>query len=145
MPCWSSSRRPQRQEVPAQQGDAAGVGFFHELDAWTEYWDIYHPETRGRFYFGDGAEPGLLSRLLPRDQRPAVFVAWTRMALGSGTPRAFAEAVGVAETAAAVGEVDALLGQIFARHFGPADAPAVRESYLDAVFRFATDQLPPAS
>ena len=31
------------------------MAWFHELDAWTEYWDIYHPETHGRFYFGDGA------------------------------------------------------------------------------------------
>jgi hypothetical protein len=49
----------------ATDADVRHVGFFHELDAWTEYWDIYHPETRGRFYFGDGSEPGLLTRLLP--------------------------------------------------------------------------------
>ena len=56
--------------------------FFHELDAWTEYWDIYHPETCGRYYFGDGREgPGLLTRLLPREGRPEIFTAWTRLAV----------------------------------------------------------------
>lgn len=59
------------------------AAWFHELDAWTEYWDVYHPETKGRFYFGDGAgERGLLTRFLPREQCPPAFLAWTRMATG---------------------------------------------------------------
>ena len=28
--------------------------FFHELDAWTEYWDVYHPETNGHLLPGKG-------------------------------------------------------------------------------------------
>jgi len=39
--------------------------YFKELDAWTEYWDIYHPETGGRYYFGDGEQPGLLAAFRP--------------------------------------------------------------------------------
>jgi hypothetical protein len=67
------------------------VGWFHDLDAWTEYWDIYHPETLGRFYFGDGdGEQGLLTRFLPRERRPPAFVAWTRMALATGSAGTFA-------------------------------------------------------
>jgi hypothetical protein len=130
---------------PITDADKRHVGFFHELDAWTEYWDIYHPETRGRFYFGDGSEPGFLTRLLPRDGRPPVFAAWTRMALGQGPPSAFADAVLTPETADAVVQIDALLARVFATHFGSADNPAVREDYLNAIFRFATNQLPPAT
>jgi hypothetical protein len=130
---------------PVTHANERHVGFFHELDAWTEYWDIYHPETCGRFYFGDGSELGLLTRLLPRHGRPPVFVAWVRMALGQGPSSAFADAVLAPETVAAVVEIDALLRRVFTAHFGSADNPAVREDYLNAIFRFATNQLPPAT
>jgi hypothetical protein len=119
--------------------------WFHELDAWTEYWDIYHPETRGRFYFGDGeTEPGLLTRFLPREQRPPPFVAWMRMALSLDSPTVFADRVRVPEVAAAVKEVDALIARLFAKYFGDAADPRVQADYLEAMFRFATDSLPPA-
>jgi hypothetical protein len=122
------------------------VVWFHELDAWTEYWDIYRPETRGRFYFGDGdAEPGLLTRFLPRDRRPPAFIAWTRMALSLAPTTVFAREVRVPEVAAAVMEVDGLVARLFAKHFGDAADPRVRTDYLEAVFRFATDSLPPAT
>jgi hypothetical protein len=122
------------------------VAWFHELDAWTEYWDVYHPESHGRFYFGDGLEElGLLTQLLPREWKPAAFTAWSRMALGIGEAALFAQAVEVPEVAAAVTEVDALLSRLFAKHFGDAAEPAVRRDYLEAIFRFATDTLPPAT
>lgn len=128
---------------PRAAGHAA---WFHELDAWTEYWDIYHPETRGRFYFGDDrGEPGLLSRLLPRHDYPPPFVAWTRMALGSAARDRFVTEVRAPDVAAAVLEVDALVARIFAAHFGAADAPGVAADYLDAMFGFAIDALPPAT
>src|ERR1700742_876089 len=96
-----------RVETPG--AEMRHVAWFHELDAWTEYWDVYHPETRGRFYFGDGnAEPGLLTRFLPRDRRPPAFAAWTRMALGLDDGARFADEVRVPAVAAAVMEVDAL-------------------------------------
>lgn len=122
------------------------VAWFHELDAWTEYWDIYHPETRGRFYFGDSCtETGLLTRFLPRESRPPAFVAWTRMALLFGTPASFIEEVRKPEVASAVMEVDSLMSRLFAKHFGDAANTLVQTDYLKAIFRFATDSLPPAS
>lgn len=137
------------------RSDEAGrryAAYFHELDAWTEYWDIYHPETRGRFYFGDGAgAPGLLTRFLPRDGRPPPWGAWVRMALqandpGGGEARAaFAAAVRDEAVAAAILEVDGLVTGLFARHFGDAADPAVQADYLEAVFRFAVDTLPAAT
>src|SRR5260370_370540 len=74
------SNAPEREEPSREE---RYVGWFHELDAWTEYWDIYHPETHGRFYFGDGAqERGLLSYFLPRPgHQPPPFQAWKRPAL----------------------------------------------------------------
>jgi hypothetical protein len=133
---------PFREDRDAEQ---RYVAWFHELDAWTEYWDIYHPDTRGRFYFGDGdTEPGLLTRFLPRDRRPPAFVAWTRMALLSDASTAFANEVRVPEVASAVMEVDALLARLFAKYFGDAAEPCAQADYLGAIFRFATDSLPPA-
>src|ERR1043165_10207105 len=96
----------------AARGDASAspsadeqryVAWFHELDAWTEYWDIYHPETRGRFYFGDGAgEPGLLGKFLPRDRHPPAFSPWKQKALTFQPAAAFAEQIRIPEVAAAV-------------------------------------------
>jgi hypothetical protein len=64
------------------------------------------------------------------------------MALGEQS--AFAETVRAAPTASAVLEVDALLDRLFAKHFGDASDLAVRADYLEGVFRFAIDSLPPA-
>ena len=131
------------EPVPGEQRYAA---WFHELDAWTEYWDIYHPETCGRYYFGDDrGEPGLLSRFLPRLHYPPPFVAWTRMALGTASRDGFLTEVGASDVAAAVLEVDALVARIFSDHFGAADDPDVQASYLEATFRFAIDALPAAT
>ncbi len=120
--------------------------WFHELDAWTEYWDIYYPETAGRFYFGDGdREQGLLTRFLPRVQRPPAFVAWTRMALlGTAVAADFADQIRLPEVASAVMEVDSLIERLFVTHFGDAANPSVQADYLEAIFRLATDALPPA-
>ena len=113
------------------------VDWFHELDAWTEYWDIYHPETRGRYYFGDGkTEGGLLTRFLPRERTPEPFVAWTRMALGMGLAAHFAEQVRVPEVAEAVMEVDALLDRLFATSFGDAADQRVHQHYPQWRFPF---------
>src|SRR5215471_16767931 len=95
------------------------AAWFCELDSWTEYWDVYHPETRDRYYFGNGQEePGLLTSFLPREQRPPAFTSWTQMALGLGPPESFANAVRVPEIASAVLEVDELIAGLFAKYFG---------------------------
>ena len=121
------------------------AAWFHDLDAWTEYWDIYHPESSGRYYFGDGiAEPGLLSVFLPRSGATAAFTAWKRMAMRSGTVAEFRETVNRPVVASAVMEVDGLVSRLFAQHFGRASDEAVQRDYLRAVHRFAIDDLPAA-
>jgi hypothetical protein len=122
------------------------MAWFAELDAWTEYWDIYHPETRGRYYFGDGqGEDGLLTCFLPREQRPPAFLAWMRRACSSATDNSFAEEIRPPKVAAAVMEVDALVGRLFARHFGNPSDPEVQAEYLEAMFRCGINSLPPAT
>jgi len=122
------------------------VSYFHELDAWTEYWDVYHPESRGRFYFGDDrGEPGLLTRLLPRDGRPPIFRAWTQAALYEAGEMRFREEVARSDVAEAIVEIDELVAGIFSRHFGDPATSAVRADYLDAIHRFAIDDLPRAT
>jgi hypothetical protein len=122
------------------------VAWFHELDAWTEYWDIYHPETRGRYYFGDGrGEEGLLTRFLPREQFPPAFLAWKRWVCSRRVDNSFVEEVRSASIASAVMEVDALVGRLFRKHFGNAADPTVQADYLEAMFRCGIDSLPPAT
>ena len=130
----------------AARAERRYVAWLHELDAWTEYWDIYHPETRGRYYFGDGrGEEGLLTRFLPRERRPRAFVEWQRMALGSASSEIFADAVRDPWISSAVMEVDELTARLFHKYFGDAADPEVRADYLEAVFRCGTDSLPPAT
>ena len=122
------------------------VGYFHELDAWTEYWDIYHPETQGRYYFGDNStEKGLLSKFLLQIQRPPTFVSWTRMALLADNATTFKNEVCDPLVASDVREIDAFVGRTFSRFFGNPEDKNVQSDYLDAMFRFAIDTLPPAS
>lgn len=131
------------------RGEDDGIryaAFFHELDAWTEYWDVYHPESKGRFYFGDGArETGLLTRLL-RGGRGcrSPFQMWRNAALNPRDDTAMARAVCQESVAGAVIELDALVHDIFVRHFADATQPAVQVDYLRAMHCFAVDSLPPA-
>lgn len=139
--------------VPNETHDEAGrryAAWFHELDAWTEYWDVYHPESHGRFYFGNaeqgGDEPGLLGAFLPRKGAPPPFVAWTRMAMRAGDLAAFKATLAAPDVADAVLEVDALVARLFTKHFGnDATAPDVQADYLTATHRFALDNLPAAT
>src|SRR3977135_4551556 len=103
------------------------AAWFHDLDAWTQYWDIYHPETAGRYHFGNGTtELGLLRRFLRREQRPPIFNAWVRMALSLDTREKFVEEARVPEVAAAVLEVDRLSRGLFQEHIG--GAPRARSA-----------------
>ncbi|MBS0418590.1 MAG: hypothetical protein JSR66_12820 [Proteobacteria bacterium] len=122
------------------------AAWFHELDAWTQYWDIYHPETNGRYHFGNGTtEQGLLRKFLRREQRPAAFNAWVRMALALDGHAKFVEEARVPEVAAAVLEVDRLVSRLFKQHFGDASDPGVQADYINAMLCFGCDTLPPAS
>jgi hypothetical protein len=122
------------------------VSWFHELDAWTQYWDVYHPETNGRYHFGNGTtEPGLLRRFVRHEQRPAVFNAWVRLALNLDTRQRFIEEARVPEVAAAVLEVDRLVSRLFEAHWGDAADPRVQEDYINAMLCFGCDMLAPAT
>ncbi len=121
---------------------ARAVGFFHELDAWTEYWDVYRPETRGRYYFGVPGEPGLLHHLVPTTSAPPVFLAWKQRALGADRHGAFERCLAEPALAAAVVDYDALVIDILQRHYG---SPADPHAYLSGMHLFATDALPPAT
>jgi len=141
-----SSRSGALDSAAEAAAHARYAGWFHDLDAWTEYWDVYHPETRGRFYFGDGAgETGLLTRFLPRAEYPPPWTAWTRMALQTQSHAVFHDAVRAPAVSEAVLEVDALVGGLFDRHFGASSNSRVRADLLEAMLRFATDALPPAT
>ena len=142
----TAAASPRAHAAEPTASDLRYVAWFHELDAWTEYWDVYHPETKGRFYFGDGqGETGLLGRFLPRTEYPPPWKAWHRAALNSGSHEDFCVAVREPEVAAALLEVDDLVSGLFARHFGDAADPVVQADYLVATFRFALDVLPPAT
>jgi hypothetical protein len=129
----------------SREDEARRASYFRELDAWTEYWDIYHPETHGRYYFGDdGEEPGLLSWYLPRSGKPQAFRTWHHAALFDISADAFQTAVSEPKVAKAVLEVDRLIGRIFAEHFGNPCDHATRVDYLSAMHSFAADTFPPA-
>ena len=52
----------------------------------------------------------------------------------------------VLEVTQAVLEVDSLLTRLFSKHFGDGiRSPVICSDYLEAIFRFATDTLPPAA
>ncbi len=130
---------------PDEAAAARYVGWYHELDAWTEYWDIYHPETKGHYYFGNEKdEPGLLRQFLPRDKMPPVFTAWKQMALTYQDESKFLKEARVPAVAAALLETDELIATLFEKHFGDASDPTVQADYLEGSFHFAIDSLPPA-
>ena len=74
------------------------AAYFFELDAWSEYWDVYHPETCGLYHFGDGELEGYLSAFLPGPNNPRapVFDAWKAYALASRDPQSEPDATQVA-------------------------------------------------
>jgi hypothetical protein len=130
------------------------AAWYQDLDSWTEYWDIYHPETHGFYYFGDGpTHPGLLSRLLPSPFggiRPVVFDKWSLLALypdSAGIDRhaQLEEAVRAPGVREAVSALDELVRGLFQKYFGRAEDADTRRDYLEASFLFGADLLPPAT
>jgi hypothetical protein len=136
---------------PKRRG-ASYVRFFEELDAWSEYWDIYHPETRGRYYFGDGAaEPGWLRAFLPSPggPPPPAFTSWKRHAVFQRDPsgaellQRFVEEARRPAVAEAVLAVDDLVRGLVLAHFADAGGGGLDgDAYLDAMARFGADRLP---
>lgn len=124
--------------------------FFAELDAWSEYWDIFHPETHGRFYFGDETHEGYLSAFLPSPtcSRNAVFDSWKTMVLYAGSNcdqeyrERFEAAVRQPKVAEAVLAVDELVLRIVRSHFAQGADGIDAFAYLDAMERFGKDTLP---
>src|SRR5262249_24429370 len=82
---------------------------------------------------------------MPGPSRPAPFTAWVAVALRSAPPSSFVQAVSVPEVSNAIIEVDALVGRLFAQHFGDPTDAGTRGQYLDAMHLFAIDALPPAT
>lgn len=67
------------------------------------------------------------------------------MALLSGSPDDFVAEVRLPDVATAVMELDALVARLFSKHFGDASETKVQADYLEGIFRFAIDSLPPAT
>jgi len=127
------------------------AAYFFELDAWSEYWDVYRPETRGLYHFGDGSAPGYLSAFLPGPgrRRAPVFDAWKAYALARRSPdsepaarRRFEGLARQPEVAEAVIAVDLLVTRLLEEHFGDGHGGLDLEAYFDAIERFALDTLP---
>jgi hypothetical protein len=135
---------PEEKSIEDADDERRYSAWLRELDAWTEYWDIYHPETQGHFYFGNGgSEQGLLTRFLPRERRPAVFTAWTRSVLSAGDVTEFLRELRAPEVSAAVMEVDALTSRLFRKYFAESGKRNVAADYIEAMLRCGTDTLPP--
>lgn len=124
--------------------------FFGDLDSWTEYWDIYRPETKGRYYFGNGECTGYLTAFLPSPVRARnpVFDAWKTAVLYSqdGTNPELRERFEAEarrpHVVEAVLAVDELVRKLVQEHFGNAAHAVDALAYLDAIERFGKDTLP---
>ena len=126
------------------------ASYFRELDAWTEYWDIYHPETHGRYYFGEGERLGLLTAFLPTPHnfRNPVFDAWKMLALYSGDDtepallERFVTEARRSHVTEAVLEIDELVLRLARQHFADSAGEIDQFAYLDAMERFGKNTLP---
>jgi hypothetical protein len=124
--------------------------FFRELDGWTEYWDIYHPETHGLYYFGDAEHAGYLSSFMPSPvrMRNPVFDAWKILALCSGDEpdpglrERFETEARRPQVVDAVLAVDELVLRLVREHFGISSGEVDALAFLDAMERFGKDTLP---
>jgi hypothetical protein len=67
------------------------------------------------------------------------------MAFSPAARPAFIEQVRVPDVALAIMEIDVLVDRLFSKHFGNAGDPDTQADYLEGMFRFASDSLPPAT
>ena len=124
--------------------EARYCAWFHDLDAWTEYWDISTPVPRPVLLRRRSREARPAQRVHAPPRPPASVPDLARPGRRSGSPHRFRRCGAGPDVADAVLGVDDLLAELFERHFGDAADPGVREDYLEAVHRFATDTLPAA-
>jgi hypothetical protein len=116
--------------------DDVSATFFTELDAHTEYWDVYDAVPDGRYY------------ALVRVAAPAL-AAW-RSLVGSTSPKdrdraelALKDSLDDDTVADAVVTLDRLMISLAAKHFPGAERGVDPEAYLNVVEAFARDVLPP--
>ncbi len=153
---WSSDKieafQRWRQEGMPKRRTELYAAYFRDLDSWTEYWPFYRPESKGRYFFGDGAgEEGLLGRFFPNRNTPQGdeplerWQEWAKFGTDADDDpylTSLMEAIGDVEVKEALYEVDALLGRLIVEHF-EFDGAIDGEAYIDCVENFARDQLPP--
>lgn len=122
-----------------------------DLDSWTEYWDIYRPETKGCYYFGSADCAGYLNQFLPNPvtgRRSPVFDVWKALIFSSGdaSMAAFEEQfyarIRQPEVKEAVLAVDELVRRLLRNHFTDETGKVDIYAYLDCMERFGKDTLP---
>jgi hypothetical protein len=111
--------------------------FFSDLDSYTEYWDLYRPELRGKYMRYVGVVfNGVLREWFEyavKEKTAAAQQLWATLT----------QHVAAAPTAEALRELDDLQRRLLEQHFPAADGRIDSESYLKAVEAFARDVLPP--
>lgn len=139
---WTEAGCPRTRASPAK-------AFFRELAEWTDGWATHHPETRGRFAWGDGVgEVGALTVLLrPAADGRSPHQRWTDWAMahrepwGEATHAQLVRRLVAPEVRAAVLSLDLLLCHLYRRHFGALPASEALPAFLDAVYRYAGGEL----
>ena len=111
------------------------AAFFRDLDSFTEYWDVYRPETNGRFM-----------NAVTQQIFPNVLAPWRDYALATGPEKATRREALLAvlrqpPVSDAVMLIDDLQAQLITTHFGQQPTPDP-DSVLEAQLAFGKDTLP---
>jgi hypothetical protein len=111
------------------------AAFFRDLDSFTEYWDVYRPETNGKFM-----DP-VVQHIFPK-----VLVPWRNYALATGPDKATQRETLLAvlhqpPVSEAVMLIDDLQAQLITTHFGQQPVPHL-DSVVEAQLAFGKDTLP---
>jgi hypothetical protein len=117
------------------------AAYFTELDAWTEYWDIYKPETQGRFYNGDGTTPGMLSTIFPLIEKWREYAQFESEPEGPDVLVELQARMADPVVASEFREMEELLDRLVRSHFA-IDGTLDVEAFLDAFESFGRDTLP---
>jgi hypothetical protein len=124
--------------APPPSDPAKATAFFTDLDSYTEYWDVYRPELKGKYM----KEVGVLFG--------GSLKKWFALALGEHSPEAAAllqqltESIAEPAAVSALSSIDDLLFGLLRKHFPGAGADDIDfAEYVSAVEWFARDLLPP--